>query len=394
MESTFERIDLCILGFFNNAIQPATYTLADCAVFQHELKESYLALRKSVIAFVFTADDNRKVEYRIQQIQRQFVQLANYVDNFQSSEKSIKKKSSYYKDACHAATRQVEEVLTFLEQNFPHYLNMHENVPAGYKRLLQSEMKQRVVQVKEFLTTLELTDEYVQLIMQPAEEFLQANDRKTFTYHDKWYLKHMYEELIEAFETPVSESSFNKMTKFLVSINFNSPFFLEYFTKSIALSVTNADNFAAQIEKLSWWEKEIAHLYQSVATPYRPQIPGAKESLEAWVRNETKHLEKLHQLALIMPPQHEAVMPPATFSTSLSVPELACLFRVLADNKIFHHEKQQEMITFFARHFKTKMTDGISPNSFKNNYYDVTPKTAKNVRGILIELINTTRSFE
>jgi hypothetical protein len=327
MESTYERIDRCILGFFNDTIQPASYSQADYEKFQHDLQESYSAVRKSVIRFVFSADDHRKVEYRIQQFQRQLVHLADHIEAFLLAKKSTKTESQPYKNACHLAIRQVEEMLTFLEQNFPHFLNMNEKIPAGYKRLLQREMKQRVKQVKAILVTLTLDPEYLELIMQPAEELLQANTIKSFSYHDIWYLKRMYEELIQTFQMPRPQNRFSKMTEFLVSINFNSPFFLQYYTKCIAISVADAGSLHAQIEKLSWWQKEIAHLYQSVSTPFKPQIPGSKESLETWVRDEMKHLEKVHQLALIIPSQQEIFTPAAAvFSTSFNVPELACFF--------------------------------------------------------------------
>lgn len=394
MESNFERIDRCILGFFSNAQETATCTLEDCAVFHHELKECYSEFRKTVIYFVINADEHRKVEYRIQQVQCQLVNLADHIETFLSSKKSIKKDSSHYKDACNAATRQVEEMLTFLEQNFSRFINMEEKVPAGYKRLLQREMKKRIKFLKTFITSLGLENEYLSLIMQPAEALLDPDNSKNFSYHDMWYLKRMYEDLYNVFKNQLSGNSFNKMTGFLVSINFNSAFFLEYFTNHINLSVTNVGNLNAKIEKLYWWQKELGQMYQSYTDSFIPQMPGAKQSILKWLKEEIKYQEKSQQLSLLLPQQKEVLPGDAPLLTSLSVEQLSCFLKVLFDKKIIYHPNMQEMIDFFASNIRTKNTSRVSAKSLRNNLYGISKAIIEDNVTMLISMVNHTRTLD
>lgn len=394
MEITLERFENCILGIFSNTTQSADYTENDFDRFQQELYECRQELRRIITGLVLNADDPRKVEYRIQQLQHQLICLAGRVDELLSERKATTVQSQYYKNACQLATSHVEVLLTFLEQNFSRFINMDEKIPSGYKRLVQREMRPRIKHLKAFMERLELQADLFDLVIQPGLELVSSDNDMQYSYHDMWYMKRLYNDLYNALKVHEQKNVLEKMIEFLIGINFNAPSFLRYYTKIIAISIGEEDGLHAQIEKLSWWQKEIAHMYQSASTPFRPQLPGTKESLRAWIKDELKHLEKVHELAKTSPSPKSPTPSVAPFTTSFSVPELACFFRIMSDMEIFKHATQQELITFFSSHFKTRMAPAISPNSFKNHYYDISPKSAKAVRGVLIEMINKTRGYE
>jgi len=62
-------------------------------------------------------------------------------------------------------------------------------------------------------------------------------------------------------------------------------------------------------------------------------------------------------------------------STSLSIPELAYLFKLLKEENIIMipEGKAEEFYRIIADTFSSKQKDSISPSSFKNNFLDKYP---------------------
>lgn len=75
-------------------------------------------------------------------------------------------------------------------------------------------------------------------------------------------------------------------------------------------------------------------------------------------------------------------------NTSLSVAHLACLLRLLHEEKIFSHSNQTELLEFFASHFSTARQEQISSTSLRSKYYNIERSTSEAVKDVLFQLLN------
>jgi len=184
------------------------------------------------------------------------------------------------------------------------------------------------------------------------------------------------------------------LTDYLIGINFNSPLFIKYMADQLSLSMMDSTNTQAQIETLLLSHKQIAQLFQTFNTPYISTMAGARESLLSWIKFELDHLEKMQQVALIAPAPPKEVAKQPILNSTLSVPELAALFRIMVEKKVLEPDNTKDLFTLIHKLVKTKGTSAVSADSFKNNYYTISPRTAKSVKSVILDLVNEIRKFE
>ena len=75
-------------------------------------------------------------------------------------------------------------------------------------------------------------------------------------------------------------------------------------------------------------------------------------------------------------------------STDLSVAHLACLLRLLHEEKIWMHQNQTALLDFFATHFSTRRQEDISAASLRAKYYNIERSTSEVVKDLLINMLN------
>lgn len=79
--------------------------------------------------------------------------------------------------------------------------------------------------------------------------------------------------------------------------------------------------------------------------------------------------------------------------TDLSVDELAAFSYFLFETKVLYCNNKQQFFRMMTSAIKTKKADRIAANSFGKKFYEISPKTIEKIKEKLIEMINSTRSY-
>lgn len=113
--------------------------------------------------------------------------------------------------------------------------------------------------------------------------------------------------------------------------------------------------------------------------------------LEKWIDEEIQYVEKTQQLKLHLPiqptttekqPSEEGVL------TTLSVAELAYFQRTLEDTDILKIKNHKTFFRTISQTYRTQNSENISPDSFRNKFYNPEAGVKASLKKKLIDILN------
>lgn len=103
-------------------------------------------------------------------------------------------------------------------------------------------------------------------------------------------------------------------------------------------------------------------------------------------------METKKHLKLIMFPVREQEEDTVKIATSLSVPQLALLFRLMVEDNIIRVPDVSHLTKFIATNFTSLRNESISMGSVRNKYYDVDKATTRTMTGLLNRMISKAKN--
>ena len=153
------------------------------------------------------------------------------------------------------------------------------------------------------------------------------------------------------------------------------------------------DSPARQMERLSWFIKTLNQ------TPVKPNIAfnskqtGIKEFLIEWLLEELSYRETKANLARLPIPGEAGFDQNYKVETSLSVPQVACLIRLLVETGVIKNKNKTELIKFYAQYTQTKRQENITFHSFKSKFYNIEDSSKQAIKELIIRLLNELRDL-
>lgn len=176
---------------------------------------------------------------------------------------------------------------------------------------------------------------------------------------------------------------------FLISQNFNAPHFFTYLTNEITSELNNEDDPTNQKIVLERYLRKYNMVLPCNNKEYKVGFPNIRELVTNWVSREIKYCKKRQKQ---FNPDQTTLLgnDPGSIQkieTSLSVPQLACLFKMLSKSGIVTNPVKTEMLEAVSKSFKTKKTETIALESLHNKFYNMEDKTRESVKQLLKQVI-------
>lgn len=328
--------------------------------------------------------------------QAMLVQLADIVLKYLQPEgpESIYRKTNeiFIIDFYKALSSIQEELLNFIEINFPEYFNMENKIPDAKRLLMAPEIKRNLKIIKNEFGKLEIDDSLIKIICSPLEDFLLQNN--TITYHDLFYLKTLQQELFYFTGKKNKVNANDKLCQLLLNLNFNRLRFFNYYILQIEDQAKLCNNISELIEFYSLKIKLINQQPVISRLVLKPGLPSIKEQAGSWICEELYYLEKRRQLLSNDPLQKtEETSGELKIHTSLSVSQLALAVKLLVESKMITNTNATELMRVVARNFKTDKQEVISEDSLRNKSYNFEAATVSRLKDEIIGLMNLTRKY-
>ena len=287
----------------------------------------------------------------------------------------------------------LEDLLNFIEMNFPEYFDMEKKIPDAKRLQMVPETKRNLKMIKNELGKFEMESNLIKITCSPLEDYLFV--KKNITYRDLAYLKELQQELIYFIGKKNKVNANDQICRLLLYLNFNRLRFFNYYIRLIEEEAQKCNNIS---ELIGFYSLKIKLINQQPVKPgivFKPGLPAIKEQVGSWICEELYYSEKRQQLLSKLPLQkNEASSNESKIHTSLSVSHLALAVKLLVESKMITNTNSTELMRIVARNFKTDKQEVISEDSLRNKSYNFEAATVSRLKDEIIGLMNLARKFE
>ena len=278
---------------------------------------------------------------------------------------------------------KLDKILFFLETYFWDSLKESSPVSELGKQALISQTENAIKNCKSLFA-----DRTNPKLFNLIEELLNPANANC-TIHNCNYIREFWENWFTDFVKFCELYNEENLIAFLISQNFNSPHFFVYMTIQITSEMDNEYNPINQKIALEGFTRKFSSAVPGKNLEYRVGFPNIAELITNWINREIKYCLKRQkqfnpeQTVLIGSDPVSA----KKIETSLSVPQLACLLKMLNKSGIITNPVKTELLEAVSKSFKTKKTENIALESLHNKFYNIEDKTRESVKQLLKQVI-------
>ncbi len=227
-------------------------------------------------------------------------------------------------------------------------------------------------------------NEYIRAVytlLQPRLQELQST--KHLPYHRwRWWSKFCTAVLNTV------EINTASIEHLLTVLNFNHPDFISYFIQRSEQELESCNGAAARLDHLS---RQILYynMMDTVEDGYILSERSVKQAMFPVLQTRLRCLQALP----FIPNTTAKLQAISKLNTSLSVPQLALLVRLMVDAKIINEDNCSLLLKNIAGVVYTSRAAEISPESLRVNYYAPNNAAKNIVREHLVSMMNLLRSY-
>ena len=356
--------------------EEASAIIKDC----EEEKER---IRLQIMEEVFNAREERTLELLIDKYQSVFIRLIDQLYTYQQTNK----KQQEYKLLPKALYEYLNELLYFLQIHYAKYFNNFQKMPFIKMEHIKKELKPKLETIITAFQRTIFNEKLIRFIVQPLEQFISSN---TITYNESKYIKAITNELLSIDTTVQEEGIIIAVKRTLISINFNSPELTAYLINELDILVADEESVQGKLRILKYQLKEINQVTIKPEHALHNKYSSLKEQIINWLNEEISFFQTEQAVVIAMP---NPLIGDTKIHTSLSVPQLALLFRLLKEEQLITNTNQSELLKVVSGCFTTMHKENFSYGHLHGKYYKIEQHTKRTVYDMLIRLLHLSRKI-
>ena len=354
-------------------------------------------IRNQFTAMVCGELQESQLAFYYQTHQCKLVQLADIIFNYlqpggPESFYLITKEVSilnYYK----RISRILEELLNIIEKDFPRYFDHDIKVPDTKILLMAPEIKLNLKLIQKELRKLDVDDKLIEITCFPLENYLLPGT--VHSYRELAYLQEFNRELISFTKRKDKTNANEELCQLLLQLKFNSIVFFSYYTLQLQEKSNTCNTLPDLIEYHSLKLKINNQLPVKAGMIYKPALPPIREQVGFWICDELSYLEQQVRLLNLFPVQIiEEVAKEMKIHTSLSVPQLAMLVKIVEESKLITNKNASDLRRMVSRNFRTDWQETISEESLRNKSYNFERSTVNKVKDKIFDMLDLVNKYK
>jgi hypothetical protein len=329
-------------------------------------------IKRSMINEVFSFEDERHLERYIQYHQQAIIRMLD----------------QEFSQSSNLQTRDLEELLTFIERHFTKYFDQDAKAPDAYLHAIRKSTLTNTKRIFKALTEFKSDHRLIEIVLQSLNKINDRSAKLAITYRKIMYAKDVQKELLQLIESTPSENSVNnELLKLIYYLNYNSTKSLVYHAHLVNQIVTTTDTNSEKLEKLSLLIKQINQAQVKPGIAYNPRAASIKDQVNNYIAEEVEYLERVSVLNSDVVDEKQGKTGTYKVKLELSVAQLSYLIKIFVSTTIIQNTSVNELLRFFAKIVVTKKAEGVSYDSLRAKYYNVESTTRLAVREMLSSLI-------
>jgi len=345
-------------------------------------------IRQELVRSVFATCSLVEVEFLIQNHQALLIRLLDEV----YASKAVSPGNDDSEEIHNSIIDALSGLLFFIEKYFSRYFNIDDKVPLAYYSINKQEFGQQYDRLKNALQEKDVSAELVNILLLKFNATNTNQERESATYRRFIYLKELLNEIVLIQNNPKETDLDFAIEKLLIYLNYNDPAFITYVIANISNTLNSLQNIEDKTLALKFKKKQTSQINSRPGVGLYLELMPAKEQIENWIDEEVNYLLSETNFSKPSTTLGEQVSEPK-LSTSLSVPQLAFLIRILVEDKIITNTNQTEVLKFFATHFTTVKRETVSYIHLRSQYYKPISSSIEAIKSMLFKLLNVCRKI-
>jgi hypothetical protein len=367
---------------FNNEFYAENYWVA-----RNELKK----IRATLQLEVFSSADNDSIRYFVRRHQLAFTELSDQLFDCQDYPLADESAKTSLIQFYRQLMMMLDDALVFIEMELPMYFDREMKITEVSRNMMQLEAKIQLEMIQKEATKIDIPEELIQILCAPFQELFSED--KIITYQKTAYLQCLYKRLLAFFAEPVPMKTIDRLHEYLVFVNFNSLRYYNFTVKTYQEKARQCGNTRDQIELFYREKTRLNQLPIQHGISLKPSRPYIKEQIGTWLLEEIDFLDKRQKLSKPQANDIRDQQAEQKIHTSLSVAHLSLAVKLLVEAKVITNRNYTELLRTVAKNFKTDRNEELSENSLRNKYYSVENGTVRNMKEVLIGLINLVKQY-
>jgi hypothetical protein len=333
-------------------------------------------IKKSLINEVFSFEDERHLERYIQYHQQAVIRL---LDHYHTQSDGHIHTS--------LISRELEELLTFIERHFNKYFDQDAKAPEAYLVNVRRTMRMNAKKIFKDLSALNADNRLIEILLQTLAKIADRTSRGSISYRKVMYAKEVQKELLTLIDSKPDPANIGEeLAKLIYYLNYNSTKALVYHAHLVHQVDKTSETNAEKIEKLSLLLKQINQAQVKPGIAYNPRASSVKDQINNYITEEIEYLERVASLNSQIVDRRETH---TTFKVrmDISVAQLSYLIKTFLAAAIIQNNNVNELLRFFSKIIVTRKSEGISYDSLRAKFYNVEINTRSVVREMLTLMI-------
>ncbi|MBW8688187.1 hypothetical protein [Chitinophaga rhizophila] len=290
-------------------------------------------------------------------------------------------------DICH----QLEDLIIYLMFTYAKYYNKMAIAPNVYRELMRQRINPGLSVIRNWFNE---KDEGCRELQQMLLNLYDAFDPQLpnrMNYYQLDFLRELQQALLKHWAQEDNSLDHGTLQQLLFTLNFNSTDYYHYCTSYISQQLMELPDVHTQLDLLSFIHKTLSQLPVKPGLAYSYDSPSIISLLKEWLLVETKYLQTRrkgntgrHAKKLNSLPENFKLQ------TSLTLPELAALFRVLKEAGVVENRNMQDVFRLISLCFSIQKKEAFEGSLFQSYYYHIAPETYKKMEDLAHNIVRKT----
>ncbi len=325
------------------------------------------------------------IQLHQQQLVSLMDQIASFLPGVDINELQIIPDALCWPNLAKVVYDSLERFLTFLESEFPAYLNPDCRIPAARLRNAIPDLSANYQYLFDNFRNNGIDEDLLQVTLQPFLDVIHADQ---VSYHQFLYLQ-TYRRQLSVLLTMQHSDLTAELEQLLHYINFNNVHYVQYAINGISAELDGYPTIREKMNRIIWLQKNIRQIVVKPDTAYSKTHPSLQTALLDWLSIEMKYLKKKETLlGNTTAPDELLRWKDFKVLTTFSVPQLGNILKLLLETELYQNKNKSELLDFFSYFFTTVKQDNVSATSLRANFYKEDASVSRSVRDILIRLAN------
>lgn len=272
-------------------------------------------------------------------------------------------------------------LLGFLQTNFEEHFNNDQKMPEADSLQTQQYFLLSAANLEKQVAK-SISMQMLQLITTPIKAYYNPGSDCRLSYGMYRYWKTVLEQL-----QLVSTSGNDAWIQTLILHNFNHGGFINYVMETYQLAMVH-DTAAQKIEQWAIHLRAVNRLHPIPNLSLYKDAPTCQQLLLTAINAEITINQTQFSNAQSPNPQS-----PKPFQTTLSVPQLAAMVRLLVDAGILTCDNQTLLLKNISRNFTTRQQQEVSHESLRQKYYNPDTATVSILKTHLANMMGQLRLY-